>query len=164
MYLATVNQQAFEIALNSTEILVDNQPFTADFCTIDAQNIHIIHENKGYNVEIISQTADAVALKINGTTYTVAVQNELQQLLQKMGINNLKTAKINELRSPMPGLVLKILVDVGTQVQKGDPLVVLESMKMENILKAAGEGTVATIACKQGNTVDKGAILIGFAQ
>ena len=60
----------------------------------------------------------------------------------------------------MPGLVLNILVSPGQMVQKGDPLLILEAMKMENVLKAAGEGQVKAVKVQQGMAVDKGQLLL----
>ncbi|MCL4120534.1 UNVERIFIED_CONTAM: hypothetical protein GTU68_029062 [Idotea baltica] len=62
----------------------------------------------------------------------------------------------------MPGLVLDILVVAGQSIQKGDKLLVLEAMKMENNLKAVGDGIVKKVAIQKGNTVDKGDLLIEF--
>ncbi|MEM1216899.1 MAG: biotin/lipoyl-containing protein, partial [Bacteroidota bacterium] len=62
--------------------------------------------------------------------------------------------------APMPGLILDVLVAAGQAVEKGTPLVILEAMKMENVLKAAGPGTVKAIAVQQGAAVDKKQLLI----
>jgi biotin carboxyl carrier protein len=63
----------------------------------------------------------------------------------------------------MPGLVLSVLVSAGQEVKKGDKLLVLEAMKMENIIKAGGDGVVAQIMVNQGQAVDKNQTLIEFA-
>jgi biotin carboxyl carrier protein len=60
----------------------------------------------------------------------------------------------------MPGLVISILVEEGQEVQKGDSLLILEAMKMENVIKAAGKGVVKSIKVQQKNAVEKNQILI----
>ena len=60
----------------------------------------------------------------------------------------------------MPGLVLEIMVKAGDEVKKGDALLILEAMKMENVLKATGDGTVKSVSVSKGAPVDKGTILI----
>jgi biotin carboxyl carrier protein len=60
----------------------------------------------------------------------------------------------------MPGLVLNILVSPGQAVQKGDPLIILEAMKMENVIKAAGEGHIKAINVLKGAAVEKGQLLL----
>jgi biotin carboxyl carrier protein len=62
----------------------------------------------------------------------------------------------------MPGLVIDILVKSGQSVQKNEPLLILEAMKMENVIKAAGDGIVKIINAKKGQPVDKGQTLLEF--
>ena len=70
------------------------------------------------------------------------------------------TPKVNDLKAPMPGLVLDILVKEGDKINKGDTLIVLEAMKMENALKAIADATVKKVSVKKGNTVDKNQVLV----
>ena len=60
----------------------------------------------------------------------------------------------------MPGVILKVLVSQGQQVTKGAPLVILEAMKMEHVISAPRDGTVAAINCKEGELVQPGNDLI----
>ena len=62
----------------------------------------------------------------------------------------------------MPGLILEINVTEGQTVNEGDPLLILEAMKMENVLTSPRNGNIKTISVKQGETVDKNALLIAF--
>ena len=65
-----------------------------------------------------------------------------------------------EVKSPMPGTILNVPVKAGQAVKKGDVLVVLEAMKMENEIKAAHDATVASVAVSKGESVDTGAVLV----
>ena len=65
-----------------------------------------------------------------------------------------------ELRAPMPGLLLNVLVSEGDTVKKGDVIFILEAMKMENALKAMQDGIVKEICVKKGQTVEKNQLLI----
>ena len=75
-------------------------------------------------------------------------------------MDTLTSSKVNDLKAPMPGLVLEILVCEGDKINKGDTLVVLEAMKMENALKAVADATVKKISIKKGNTVEKNQVLV----
>ena len=79
-----------------------------------------------------------------------------------MGMSNATATKVNELKAPMPGLIVDIRVQPGQAVQKGDPLLVLEAMKMENILKAPTDGTVGSIKVTLRDNVQKGQVLVQF--
>ena len=80
-----------------------------------------------------------------------------------MGLDQPKLRKLKEMQAPMPGRVTAIHVQLGQEVEPGTPLLALEAMKMENVLKAEGIGVVSEIAIQQGDVVDKGALLIAFS-
>jgi acetyl/propionyl-CoA carboxylase alpha subunit len=65
-------------------------------------------------------------------------------------------------KAPMPGLISQIRVEPGQEVNAGDPLIVIEAMKMENVLKARGAGKVKSIAVAIGQSVEKGNTLVEF--
>ena len=72
----------------------------------------------------------------------------------------MNTQKVTDVKAPMPGLVLGVSVEIGQEVQKGDGLLILEAMKMENVIKSVGEGIVKAIHIEQGKAVEKGQLLI----
>jgi biotin carboxyl carrier protein len=77
-----------------------------------------------------------------------------------MGLSIASNQAADDVKAPMPGLVLDILVEAGQTIQKGDSLLILEAMKMENVLKATGDGTVKSVIVEKGNAVDKNQVLI----
>ena len=99
---------------------------------------------------------------INGKKVQLELKTELQLLLEKMGLQDLGQEDNKEILAPMPGLVLKVLVKEGEQIDKDQPLLVLESMKMENVLKASAKAIVQKIHCEIGQTVEKNSVLIDF--
>lgn len=136
-----------------------------DFLDLGNGSFNILFENKSYNAELveINREEKTLTLQINGRKYVVSVQTKMDLLLDKLGMSDMASSKIKDLKAPMPGLVLDIRVEVGQAVQKGDPLMVLEAMKMENVIKADGEGVVGSVEVSKGDAVDKGALLIKFA-
>jgi biotin carboxyl carrier protein len=80
-----------------------------------------------------------------------------------MGLSNATEQKINQVKAPMPGLVLRVLVEPGQKVTKGEPLLVLEAMKMENMIKAPGDAIVSSVKAQLGQAVEKNQILIDFS-
>jgi len=124
--------------------------------------ISILYNNKSYTalVEKVDTKNKELSLRINGQVYKVAIKEPIDQLLSSMGLDLKAMQKAEPVKAPMPGMILKILVEPGQQVNKGDGLIILEAMKMENILKAAGTATVKSIKCTERTAVEKGAILI----
>jgi biotin carboxyl carrier protein len=144
---------------------LNGKEFPVDIVKIDDQKFHLINNNKSYNCEIISSNSaeKELIIRVNGNEYALSYKNDIDLLLEKMGINTLSEVKINEVKAPMPGMVLRILVSIGDEVKKGDPILVLESMKMENVLKSPGNGVVDQIVCRQGKSVEKADVLLKFA-
>ena len=90
------------------------------------------------------------------------MKNETDLLLERLGMNTSSKKEVKELKAPMPGLVLEVLVEVGQEIEEGDALIVLEAMKMENILKAPSKAKIKSIEVDKGQALDKNAILIKF--
>jgi len=114
-------------------------------------------------VMTIDRTEKMVTMKINGQQYEVKLSDRFDVLLHEMGLDKLVTKKVLDIKAPMPGLVVKVLVEKGAQVNEGDSLLILEAMKMENIIKAAATATVTSVNIKPGQKVEKGELLIGLS-
>jgi biotin carboxyl carrier protein len=92
----------------------------------------------------------------------VALKEKLDLMLEKMGIANGSASKINNVKAPMPGLIIDLKVKAGDVVKAGEPLLILEAMKMENILKSSREGVIKNVKVKKGESVEKGQVLLEF--
>lgn len=134
----------------------------ADISEVRPGHYHMILDGKGYNLEVIEASDSNPVIKVNGKVYQPTIKTETDLLLDKLGINTKSKKLLKELKAPMPGLVVEYRVSVGDTVKEDDPLVVLEAMKMENVLKAPGEATVKEINAKNGDAIEKNAILITF--
>ncbi|MFT6054236.1 MAG: biotin carboxyl carrier protein [Roseivirga sp.] len=156
--------QQTEVLFEGDSILVNGLDFQWDLSQINKTKFHILKDNKSFNAEIISfdKVEKIVEIKINNQIYKANVKDKMDQLLQKMGINNLPSTVISDVKAPMPGLIHEISVQLGQEIKKGDPLMVLEAMKMENVLKSPGDGMVKSIEVAVGSSVEKNQILIKF--
>jgi len=101
-------------------------------------------------------------IKVNNHVYTVSVRDKYDDMLREMGIDGGKNKKVSDIKAPMPGMVLKVMVESGQKIQKGDALIVLEAMKMENILKAPADGVVRKIHIIKGDKVEKNQVLVNM--
>lgn len=124
--------------------------------------ISILHKGKSYTalVERVDRTTKEVVLRVNGQSYSVAITEPIDALLQSMGLDLKANKKAEPVKAPMPGMILKILVEPGQVIEKGDRLLILEAMKMENVLKAAHPGVVKAVRAEERTAVEKGAVLI----
>ncbi len=164
LHITINDNQKFEIDINQGQTLVNGEVATWDLVQISPQHYHILVGNQSYNAEIVNTdfATKSFVFKINGKLCTLAAKNRFDLLLDKMGMTAASSQKVNDLKAPMPGLVLQIPVKEGDTIKKGDTLLILEAMKMENVLKAVGDGTIKKINSKQGDRVEKGQVLIMF--
>ena len=128
----------------------------------DGRSYHILKDGQSYTAEKIEVDVQKkeVTLRIGNQLHRVKIDDQYDLLVQKMGLSANVLHKISEIKAPMPGLVLSINVEPGQEIVHGQPLLVLEAMKMENVLKSPGEGVVKKIHAIKGNPVEKGQLLI----
>jgi acetyl/propionyl-CoA carboxylase alpha subunit len=121
-------------------------------------------ENRSYVAEVLraEHETKTFTIRVNNNNYELQLSDKYDMLLHDLGMDASASAKAADLKAPMPGLVIDVAVTEGMEVKKGDKLIVLEAMKMENILKAAADGKVKKVSVSKGNTVEKNAILIQF--
>ncbi|MDH3648981.1 MAG: biotin/lipoyl-binding protein [Saprospiraceae bacterium] len=110
--------------------------------------VEVNYKKKEYVVEIL------------GRFYHIRIQNPYDRLIDDMGYAKRSSKGSEDIKAPMPGLVLEILVSPGQEVSKGDPVIVLEAMKMENMLKSHHDGIVKNVSVSKGLAVEKGQVLI----
>lgn len=162
-YTALANNDAsFSIEKSSDGFFVNGQHKHTDLIKLDKDRYHLLINNASFTIEIIKAVGKEVQLVVNGTPYSVVLSDEYDSLLKDLGISTAGNTKSAGLKAPMPGLVLKLLVNEGDEVKKGDNLLVLEAMKMENMIKAQDVCTIKSVRIKAGQTVEKGQILLSF--
>jgi biotin carboxyl carrier protein len=165
MIRAKVNDKnQFDLQIKDGQVKINDKQFELDALRMEDGAMHLIIEGKSFRVRILNSDHEAKSytLNVNGHAYQVAISDEMDQLLNKLGFSAMAGKKVNEVKAPMPGLVLKIVANVGDSVHKGDSLLLLEAMKMENVIKSPGEGVVKTIRVNPGDKVEKNTVLIEF--
>jgi biotin carboxyl carrier protein len=165
MYKVTVNKtSSFEVENTDEGTMVDGSLLKWDMVKVADGYFHILHNHKSYRAEIVKSdpTAKTFTFKINNHLHTVEAKDKFDLLLEKLGMNNAHSGKVNNIKAPMPGLIINMKVQAGDTVKAGDPLLILEAMKMENMLKSPGDGVVKSVKVKKGDTVEKNQVLIEF--
>lgn len=164
MYKATINHQTFEIEPSPEGLLVNGEPLRWDISALGDGHFHLLADGTGYAAEFVKvdRATKTFTFKINGQLHVVELKDKFDLLLEKMGMHQGATGKVNNIKAPMPGLIIDLKISAGDSVKAGDPLLILEAMKMENILKSPGDGVVKSIKIKKGDSVEKGQVLVEF--
>ncbi|WP_298902826.1 acetyl-CoA carboxylase biotin carboxyl carrier protein subunit [uncultured Psychroserpens sp.] len=127
-------------------------------------NYHVLHDDSSYKAEIITEDfyKKSFEVKINNNTYNININNELDVLIKEMGFEIGSSKIVNNIKAPMPGLILEINVEIGQEVKENDTLLILEAMKMENVLSSPRAGIIKSVSVEKGDAVDKNQLLIEF--
>ncbi len=123
---------------------------------------HVLKNHHSFKTQVIHSDFlnRYYTVKVDSRTFEVKISNELDLQIEEMGLSLAATQVINDIKAPMPGLILDVKVKEGEVVKEGDYLLVLEAMKMENTLTAPRDGVVKAISIQKGQTVDKNQLLL----
>lgn len=132
---------------------------------LDTDNQYVLDNGKSKIVYIneIDHELKRYQIQIDGRSYQVQLSDVVDQQILAMNLKSKKSNQLKELRAPMPGMVRQVNVGVGSQVDLGDSLFILEAMKMENLLKSPVNGIVSDLYVKPGESVEKNQILLSFS-
>lgn len=135
-----------------------------DLIKTGKDNFHLLKDGVSYHVKILKAdfTNRSYSISINGNEHLAMISTPLDELIKKMGFASNGSKNIDSIEAPMPGLILDISVEEGQEVKEDEQLMVLEAMKMENIITSPRNGTIKKITVKQGEAVDKKQLLIQF--
>ncbi|MFN3874925.1 MAG: biotin/lipoyl-containing protein [Flavobacteriales bacterium] len=156
------NEVALERAGPGSPWRIKDAP-PADIARIGPAQFSVVIGGRSHRVLVIKEDKEnrALRLRVGGATSTVKVVEEHDRLLDVLGLDK-AVRKAGDLKAPMPGLVLSVLVKPGDSVRKNDPVLVLEAMKMENVIRAPGDAVVKAVPAEQGKPVEKGQLLVQF--
>lgn len=168
--------------MENLSIKIGDNEYLASFDKDDFNTIHL--NDKVYKIELLKKydnnifsfsvnqklmqvelefsDEDNLLISYDGFSYEIHISSETKKLLEKfilISSSSLSNSS-NKIKAPMPGMVVKLLVQEGQEVKKGDQLIIVEAMKMENALKANFPGLVKSIKVKEGQAVEKDALLI----
>lgn len=158
--------EVFKTKVNNTfDFEIKNEDLASfDASEISKNKFHILKQNKSFIAEIVKSdfNTKSYQIKVNNTTYDVSIFNDLDILIKAMGFTTGSTKHVNSIKAPMPGLILEINIKVGQEVKEDDPLLILEAMKMENIITSPRDGVIKSISANKGDAVEKNQLLIEF--
>lgn len=154
-FIAKVNGQS-EFSISTKDI------GKLDIIKEGENSYHILFNKKSYRISVqdFCPKSKQISLLINGSKQKIELKDQYDLLVEKMGLNERSTTNEKLILAPMPGVVIDVLAKENAEVNESDPLLILEAMKMENVLKSPASGKVKSILIKQGDPVDKNQLLI----
>lgn len=163
------NRESLDIALRGDAMAKNGVKTNIRWEFLSNQMVRIHHEAANGSLAFTDaellhhdRAAKVLTLRVNGQSYVVELRNELDELLEQMGMGPGAGTVQSKIKAPMPGLVLEVFVSEGQDVAKDEPLLILEAMKMENVIKAPQEGKVKRVSVEKGKAIDKNALLVEF--
>lgn len=133
-----------------------------DLLKLSKLKFHAISNNKSFDVKLENSDFNnrSYVVSVNTNKYTIKISNELDLLIKEMGFSVGSTKKTNEIKAPMPGMILSVNIKKGQKVKEGEILVILEAMKMENAIESPNDGIIKSIHITSGDTLEKGELMI----
>ncbi|HQQ93418.1 MAG TPA: acetyl-CoA carboxylase biotin carboxyl carrier protein subunit [Bacteroidia bacterium] len=169
MFTALINGNAsltcsFTLKGGKLKASINGKSYKGDLLRISSYEYHLILGQQSLSIELLRLNPEdkTLQLRINAKRVQVKLRDKYDELLHSLGLDEINQKKANDIKAPMPGMVLNVLVKDGDTVKKGDAILVLEAMKMENILKSPSDGIIKKVAISKGTAVEKNQLLVQF--
>ena len=163
-YFITIDEQTIEVDVGAQGVTVNGQLVQAELTTVPGTPVRQLSVN-GRSHAVHAGATEGKGnwdFHLDGDRYVASVLDERAHAIRSMTGASTKSSGPKPVKAPMPGLIVKVLVELGQQVRPGDGVIIIEAMKMQNELKAETGGLVKRITAEPGSAVEKGAVLIEF--
>lgn len=159
-YFARIGNNEYEVEISDSQVLLDGEPVHVDIVRSGVPELYsVLFGGKSYEMLITSDRFN-YTVSIRSEQFQVQVQDErARRLNQARKLPSLPEGEL-AITAPIPGLVVKVLINVGDPVEEGQPLVILEAMKMENEIRSMRAGVVRSILATPSQRVEQNAVLV----
>jgi biotin carboxyl carrier protein len=164
MFSVILQNTVQTVEKTTDSIAVNQQQIQWDLKWMGDRHVHLIKGAESMEAEMLSfdKEAKTIQIRLGHKTATLQVKDRFDILLEQMGMNAGGSGTLKNIKAPMPGLILDLKVKPGDEVKKGDVVLILEAMKMENIIKSPGDGVVKEVKVFLKQSVEKNQVLIQF--
>lgn len=159
-YEVLAGDETYTVEIREGGVWLNDEPVEVDFGALGERGLYSLLVNQESFEALVEQKDEHWRILLRGNLYEVQVMDERAQLLRSRAISLVPESGEVAITAPMPGLVVAVPVEIGQQVESGDNLVILESMKMENELKAPRAGRVERINVAAGDNVEQDQSLV----
>lgn len=163
-YVTTIGDQQYTLEINDERhVILDGVEYEVDLVSVAGQPIYsLLVEGRSYEAYVYP-AGESWQVLLHGELYPALVEDEREKRLRAALSGVPDPSGEFHLKAPMPGLIVAAPVAEGQPVRKGDILVILESMKMQNELKSPRAGTVTRVKVRAGETVEQNAVMVTVA-
>lgn len=164
MFSVILQNTSHSVEKTGDSIKVNQNLITWDLKWVEDRKVHLVRGTESIEAELLSIDHETKSLQIRmgHQTATLQLKDRFDLLLEKMGMSVVGSGALKDIKAPMPGLILDLKVKSGDEVKKGDVVLILEAMKMENIIKSPGDGVVKDVKVTLKQSVEKNQVLIQF--
>ncbi len=162
-YFVTIGDRTLEVELGPQGVRVEGEEVEAELVEMNGTAVRsLLLGGRSHRVLATRKERGVWGLHLSGTHLTARVVDERTRAIEEMTGGGEESLGPKALKAPMPGLVLRVAVEVGQEVVEGEGLIIVEAMKMENELKSEGRARVRTIHVQEGQAVEKDQLLMDF--
>jgi biotin carboxyl carrier protein len=155
-YRVNVSNRDYVVDVVDGKVAVDGKPFQASLTSLNNGGMMLLrNENRAREMHVRAQGNSAYAVMVNGRHLVAQVEKG-----NGKSRKNAQPQNLGAINAPMPGMVVNVLVKEGQRVDSGEPLVILESMKMQMQLRSPVAGQVAKVSVQNRSQVEKGMLLV----
>ena len=142
----------------------ENNDFDWSCVEVRGGQFHILFKGRSLVADVVEVSASekTFVIRVNNNNYSIRLKDQYDELLQSLGMDVLNNRKESKITAPMPGGVLDIMLSAGDAVAKGDGVLVLEAMKMENVIKSPTDGVIKKVVVVKDQAVEKNEVLVEF--
>lgn len=155
LYTVSFGSRQYQVNIEGSQATVNGEPVKATFQTLNRDGLHLLQ--RGYQsmeFHLCLQDEETLQVLVSGRRLVAHIANPFQRCSARS-----QDCHDGTLTAPMPGLVVQVLVEEGQAVEEGQPLLVIESMKMQMQMRSPLAGRVACLPVAAGQQVDKGQVL-----
>ncbi len=157
---AILNDRTIGVSIDEREVSLDGESQSYSMERVGPHSYSLLVGHRSASVLVESVGPKQYRITVDGHSRVVRLKNEQDLLLEELGLQEMAAGGDEEIRAPMPGLVLDVRVEPGQRVEEDDGIVVVEAMKMENELRAPTGGQITAVHVAAGDTVDKDQLLV----
>lgn len=163
-FIISVNSSKFNLEIiDENQLTFNQEKINYELIHLNGYNYLLKLNNKQFELVADKENSDYFNVLVDGYHYEVTVRTALQEKAFKLLESSTgKQRHHTDVKAPMPGLILKIKKNVGDKVERGESVIILEAMKMENDLKAPASGQIEKMFVTEGSAVEKGSALFSI--